>query len=93
MRVPVGVFLVSVALACGAIGCGAGNGGDSGASPSASPTAAAVIPVEVAVAEQGSLDETTSLTGHLRAVSKAQVFSRIGGRVIAVNAREGDQCP
>lgn len=91
MRVPVGVFLVSVALACGAIGCGAGNGGDSGASPSASPTAAAVIPVEVAVAEQGSLDETTSLTGHLRAVSKAQVFSRIGGRVIAVNAREGDR--
>lgn len=54
------------------------------------PAAAKAAPVRTHKATKGALEETLSLTGHLRALSKAQVHTRIGGRVLQVHVREGD---
>lgn len=58
--------------------------------PTAQATAAPKAPVRTHKATKGALEETLSLTGHLRALSKAQVHTRIGGRVLQVHVREGD---
>ena len=93
MRVPTISILILIALTL------AGCGRDKPEAPTASsPTgtttpragAAASAPVEVAVVQQGVLEETISLTGHLRAMSRAQVHSRLSGRVASVTVREGD---
>ncbi len=88
MRVPLIPVLALIALTL--VGCGREKSGE-GATPTPSPTAEAAAPVTVAVARQGFLDETATMTGHLRALSKAQVHSRVGGRVVSVNVREGDR--
>lgn len=85
MRVPLMLLVIALAL----VGCGREK--VEGTGPQASPTAPAAVPVRTEKAVQGALEETVTLTGHLRALSKAQVHSRLSGRVVAVHVREGDQ--
>lgn len=85
MRVPLVLLLLALTL----VGCGRDKPG--AAVSEASPTAAAAVPIRTAIAARGTLEETLSLTGHLRALSKAQVHSRLSGRVLAVHVREGDR--
>lgn len=47
--------------------------------------------VELGESKQGSMIEETSITGHLEAVEKAQVLSRVAGRVKEVYVRAGDK--
>lgn len=47
--------------------------------------------VELGESRQGSIIEETSITGHLEAVEKAQVLSRVAGRVQDVYVRAGDK--
>ncbi len=88
MRVPTIPVLALIALTL--VGCGREKAGE-GATPAPAPTAAEAAPVTVAVARQGHLDQTATMTGHLRALSKAQIHSRVGGRVVSVDVREGDR--
>lgn len=46
--------------------------------------------VEVTVATAGSLEEGVRLTGHLEAIRKAEINSRLTGQVAEVLVREGD---
>lgn len=70
------------------VGCGR----EKPAVPEAAASAVeAAAPVQVTLAKQGVLEEAVLMTGHLRALNKAQVHSRIGGRVLEVRAREGDR--
>lgn len=46
--------------------------------------------VEVVVATAGSLEEGVRLTGHLEAIRKAEINSRLTGQVAEVLVREGD---
>ncbi|MBI3927846.1 MAG: efflux RND transporter periplasmic adaptor subunit [Armatimonadetes bacterium] len=55
--------------------------------PSAGPPTAVVT---VAPAKAGTLEEALKLTGHLRALRRADVTSRLTARVARVEAREGD---
>lgn len=93
MRVHFGMVLVAgTLLAVSAVGCNeVQDKAANGASPSPAATTADSVAVNLFTAQTGTLVEEVSLTGHLRAVSKAQVFSRIGGRVEKVNFREGDR--
>lgn len=84
-RVPVLLLLALVLVGCGR------EAPAPAASPAASPAPQAAAPVETAVVQAGSLEESVSLSGHLRALAKAQVHSRLSGRVVAVNVREGDR--
>ncbi len=86
MRVSHLPILALVALVL--VGCGR----DKPAVPEAAASAVeAAAPVEVTLARQGILEEAVTMTGHLRALNKAQVHSRIAGRVLEVRAREGDR--
>jgi len=88
MRVPTIPVLALIALTL--VGCGREKTGE-GATPAPAPPAAEAAPVTVAVAQHGHLDQTATMTGHLRALSKAQIHSRVGGRVVSVNVREGER--
>ncbi|MBQ7528907.1 efflux RND transporter periplasmic adaptor subunit, partial [bacterium] len=50
-----------------------------------------VTSVVLGLAKQGSLTQETSLTGHLESVDKANVVSRVAGRVQDVLVRAGDK--
>lgn len=86
MRLPLLWMLMALAL----VGCGREKAEEPGtaASPAA---AAAAVSVRTETVARGALEETAVLTGHLRALSKAQVHTRIGGRVLRVHVREGDR--
>ena len=47
--------------------------------------------VELGLSKQGSIIEETSISGHLEAIDKAQVLSRVAGRVESVYVRAGDK--
>lgn len=48
------------------------------------------IPVETTVITTGDMNQTVSLTGNLTALDSVNLSAKIGGRVAAVNFREGD---
>lgn len=79
--------MVGLALALGtAAGCtrfgGKQNGGSDG------PEAG--VPVVVAAAEQGTMAQTVTVTGTIRAGREADVGAQISARVLEVKVREGD---
>jgi len=48
------------------------------------------IPVEVAPAEQGTMTETVTVTGTIKAARETGVSAQTSGRVLEVRVREGD---
>ena len=48
------------------------------------------IPVEVGSVILGDIEDTASITGNINAQDKLSLSAKIPGRVLAVNAREGD---
>lgn len=63
-----------------------------GGSPQATaPAEAPPVAVSQAVVQAGTLPEYLELTGHLRSLDRAEISSKISGRVDAVRVREGDR--
>jgi HlyD family secretion protein len=48
------------------------------------------VPVQVALAIQGDMDETVVVTGSIRAADESGVGAQAGGRLVAVYVRDGD---
>lgn len=86
-QVPVSICLVAAALAVGTPGCSKGTDGAAKDQAASKP----LTVVELGVSKNGSITEKTSLTGHLEAIDKAEVFSRVSGRVESVKVRPGDK--
>jgi HlyD family secretion protein len=55
------------------------------------PKTAAGLPVEIAEAQLGEMTREVLLTGTIKALQEASLTALYSGRVIAVNAREGDR--
>lgn len=90
MRIKIGIIAAALLLAGGAVGCNKPGSPDPAASPAAVKEEKVATVVEVVNSEMGDMEATASLTGHLRAISKAQINTRVAGRVAKVNYREGD---
>ena len=88
LRVPVGMVLVAATLLGGAVGCTQGNSGEE--KKDVAVTEVKASNVELATSKMGSIMEETTITGHLNAISKADIVSRVAGRVVGIYAREGD---
>lgn len=80
-------WAVAVLIAAMMTGCGGGAKPEAGNSPAAKPARN----VEVVVATRGRLDEGVRLTGHLEALKKAEINSRLTGQVADVFVREGER--
>jgi len=48
------------------------------------------IPVETAVLSRGNMEQTVEVTGDINALDRVTISAKIPGRVVSVNAREGD---
>ncbi|MFB3883317.1 MAG: efflux RND transporter periplasmic adaptor subunit [Armatimonadota bacterium] len=48
------------------------------------------VPVEVAAATQGTMEETVTVTGTIKAARQSSISAQISGRVLEVSVREGD---
>ena len=77
LRVPVGMVLVAATLLGGAVGCTQGNSGEE--KKDVAVTEVKASNVELATSKMGSIMEETTITGHLNAISKADIVSRIAG--------------
>ena len=88
LRVPVGMVLVAATLFSGAVGCTQSKSGEE--NKDVAVTEVKASNVELATSKMGSIMEETTITGHLNAISKADIVSRVAGRVVGIYAREGD---
>ncbi|MCR4784167.1 MAG: efflux RND transporter periplasmic adaptor subunit [bacterium] len=86
LRVPIGMLLTASVLLVGGLGCSQ----DKEQEEAAAVTARQTTNVELAVAKRGEIMQRTSLVGHVQALEKAEVFTRVAGRVTNVYVREGD---
>jgi membrane fusion protein, multidrug efflux system len=80
---PLIALVVAVAAGCDAASSGKSDG--------AVPAAQRAHLVEVAVAEPGRLSYTADRAGSLRALREVRIVNQEEGRLIAVQAREGDR--
>ncbi|MGM9998057.1 MAG: efflux RND transporter periplasmic adaptor subunit [Candidatus Bruticola sp.] len=89
LRVPVGMILVAATLLSGGVGCSQNNSGEEKKDVAVNEVKASNV--ELDVTRLGSIVEETTITGHLNAVNKADIVSRVNGRVVGVYVREGDR--
>lgn len=82
-------FVAAIAIVGMLAGCGGGGKPEAGASAAAAARPARNV--EVQVATRGRLEELVRLTGHLEALRKAEINSRLTGQVADVLVREGER--
>lgn len=81
--------VAAIAIAAMLAGCGGGHKPEADAGPAAAARPARNV--EVAVVTRGRLEEGVRLTGHLEALKKAEINSRLTGQVADVFVREGER--
>lgn len=81
-------FLAVLVLAAAAVGAGCGT--ETSGKPSAKPAPRAHL-VELAAAGAGRLDYAADRAGSLRALREVRITNQEAGRIVAVNAREGER--
>lgn len=82
----VGLLLIG---AWAGAGCGGQKPDAAGGKAGGATGPNAVVPVEVATVQRGTITSTVQVTGSIQALQDVQLSARISGRVIAVNYREG----
>ncbi|MGM9991517.1 MAG: efflux RND transporter periplasmic adaptor subunit [Candidatus Bruticola sp.] len=88
LHIPIGMILVAATLLSGSVGCSHNSSSEEKQDVAASEVKSSNV--ELAASKLGSIIEETTITGHLNAINKADIVSRVAGRVVGIYAREGD---